>query len=86
MCDVFPLLVPRRKWNSDRRNVRIDDVVILSDPNVVRGKWTLGRVIQVYPGTDEKVRTVKVKSKGAEYKRPISKIVVIYLTEGYDEQ
>ena len=56
-----------------------DDVVILSDPNVVRGKWTLGRVIQV-------VRTVKVKSKGAEYKRPISKIVVIYPAEGYDKE
>nr|XP_054773990.1 uncharacterized protein LOC129282079 [Lytechinus pictus] len=85
MRDVFPLLVPRRKWNSDRRNVRIDDVVILSDPNAVRGKWTLGKVIQVYPGTDGKVRTVKVQSKGTDYKRPISKIVVIYPAEGYEE-
>ncbi|XP_041456247.1 uncharacterized protein LOC121408709 [Lytechinus variegatus] len=86
MRDVFPLLVPRRKWNNDRRNVRIDDVVILADHNAVRGKWTLGRIIQVYPGTDGKVRTVKVKSKGCEYKRPISKIVVIYPTEGYDDE
>ena len=83
--DAFPLLVPRRKWNIDRRNVRVDDVVILSDPNAIRGKWTLGRIIQVYPGTDGKVRTIRVRSKGAEYKRPISKIAVIYPAEGYEE-
>ena len=27
--DVFPLLVPRRKWNVGRRNVRVDDVVVI---------------------------------------------------------
>lgn len=83
--DVFPLLVLRREWNSDRRNVQVDDVVMLSDHNAVRGKWTLGRIVQVYPRTDGKVRTVKVMSKGAEYRRPIQKIVVIYPAEGYEE-
>ena len=29
--DVFPLLVPRKKWNSERRNVRVNDVVIIQD-------------------------------------------------------
>lgn len=85
MRDVFPLLVPRRKWNCERRNVRVDDVVLLSDQNAIRGKWTLGKVIQVYPGTDGKVRTVKVKTKDTEYNRPISKIVVIYPAEGYED-
>lgn len=60
-----------------------DDVVMLSDHNAVRGKWTLGRIVQVYLGTDGKVRTVKVISKGAEYRRPIQNIVVIYPAEGY---
>ena len=81
--DVFPLLVPRRKWNTDKRNVRIDDVVMLADHNAVRGKWTIGKIINVYPGSDGKVRNVKVKTVDSELSRPITKIVVIYPAEGY---
>ena len=83
--DVFPLLVPRRKWNVEKRNIRVGDVVMVSDPNAIRGKWTLGRITQVYPGDDGRVRTVKVKSKDNEYKRPITKLVVIYPAEGYQD-
>ena len=36
--DVFPLLVPRRKWNVEKRNVRVNDIVIVADSNAVRGK------------------------------------------------
>ena len=83
--DVFPLLVPRRKWSTQRRNVRVDDVVMIADPNAIRGKWTLGRIVHVYPGTDGCIRNVKVKTKDSELRRPINKIVVIYPAEGYDE-
>jgi hypothetical protein len=79
--DVFPLLIPRRKWNVDRRNVRVDDVVIVADGNAVRGKWTVGRVVEVYPGKDEKVRNVKVKTATGEYSRPVTKIAVIQAAE-----
>ena len=32
--DVLPLLVPRRKWNIDRRNVKVDDVVLVAEQNL----------------------------------------------------
>ncbi|XP_071490404.1 uncharacterized protein [Diadema antillarum] len=83
--DVFPLLVPRRRWNVERRNVRVDDVVVVSDPNVLRGKWTLGRIVHVYPGSDGRVRNVKVKTARSDYKRPITKVVVVYPAEGYED-
>lgn len=82
---MFPSLVPRKKWNAEKRNVRIDDVVIVQDPNAVRGKWTIGRVINVYPGKDGRVRNVKLKTPTTEYQRPITKIVVIYPAEGYED-
>ena len=72
--DTFPSLVPRRKWDAQKRNVRVDDVVNVADTNAVRGKWSIGRVIQVYPGTDGKVRNVKIKTATGEYRRPITKI------------
>ena len=67
---MFPSLVPRKKCNAEKRNVRIDDVVIVQDPNAVRGKWTIRRVINVYPGKDGRVRNVKLKTPTTEYQIP----------------
>jgi hypothetical protein len=65
--------------------VNIDDFVIVSDNNAVRGKWIIGRIIEVYPGQDGNVRNVKVRTPSGEYSRLITKIVVIQPAEGYDE-
>jgi hypothetical protein len=83
--DVFPLLVPRRKWNAERRNVQVDDIVIVADGNAVRGKWNVGRVVEVYPGQDGKVRNIKVKTASGEYSRPVTKIAVIIPVEDAEE-
>ncbi|XP_068723496.1 uncharacterized protein [Montipora capricornis] len=83
--DVFPSLVPRKKWNAEKRTVRVDDIVIMEDSNYVRGNWTIGRIINVYPGRDGRVRNVKIKTATSEYKRPITKIVIIYPAEGYED-
>ena len=82
--DVFPALVPRKKWQVEKRDVRIDDVVIVADSNAIRGKWTIGRIIEVYPGSDGRVRNVKVKTSTGEYSRPVTKIAVIHPAEGYN--
>ena len=82
--DVFPHLVPRKKWHTSQRNVQIDDFVLIKDQNPVRGNWTKGRVVDVFPGNDSKVRNVKVKTVKGTYERPITKIVVLYPVEGYD--
>ena len=78
-------MTPRKKWHSEKRNVRVDDFVIMQSPNAVRGKWNIGRIINVYPGQDGRVSNVKIKTRDGEYQRPISKIAVIYPAEGYDD-
>ena len=78
--------MPRRRWNADRRKVRVDGVVLLADANAVRGKWLSGRVIQVCPGPDGKVRNVEVKTASGEYRRPIGRIAIIYPAEGYEDE
>ena len=35
-----------------------------------KGHWNLGRVVEMYPGADGLVRTVKVRTKDAVYVRP----------------
>lgn len=80
--DVFPALVTRKKWRSKERNVRVNDVVVVADSNAIRGKWVVGRVLEVYPGADGYVRNVKVKTQAGEYSRPVTKIAVIHPAEG----
>ena len=61
-------MIPRRKWNTDRRNVRVNDVVVVvENPNAVTGNWKIGKVIKVYPGKDSKVRNERVKTGCEEY-------------------
>ena len=57
---------------------------MVQDSNALRGKWIAGRVIEVYPGQDGKVRNVKVKTPTGEYSRPITKIAVVQPAEGFE--
>ena len=76
--DVFPALIPRKEWCHERRNVQVDDIVTVYDDNALRGKWCVGRVMEVYPGADGRVRNVQVKTATGMYRRPITKIAVIH--------
>ncbi|XP_034088632.1 uncharacterized protein LOC117557059 [Gymnodraco acuticeps] len=53
-------LQQRPKWIKDRRNVKVNDVVILQDNTIPRGQWKLARVVEVYPGGDGRVRRLKL--------------------------
>ena len=83
--DVFQSLVPRTKWSLDRRNVQVNDMVMTVDAEAIRGKWTIGRIVEVHPGSDGKVRNVAVRTPTGEYRRPITKVSVIYPTERYED-
>ena len=63
----LPCLVPRKKWDVQRRDVKVNDIVMLVDSNAVRGNWTIGRIIEVHPGKDGKVRNITVKTQSDYY-------------------
>ena len=44
--DVFQSLVPRKKWSLHRRNVQVNDMVMTVDANAIRGKSTIGRIVE----------------------------------------
>jgi len=54
--------------------VNVDDVVILIDDSLPRNCWSLGRVVEVFPGRDDLVRSVRIKTSTSELTRPISKM------------
>lgn len=59
--EYVPNLIERRKWLRPRRNIQVDDIVIVVTPNAKRGTWPIGRVIHVITGQDQVVRSAEVK-------------------------
>jgi hypothetical protein len=74
--EYLTLLQERQKWIKPRRNVTIDDIVLLAD-NAPRNSWALGRVVNVIPDQRGLVRIAEVKTKTNVLSRPIHKLCVI---------
>ena len=58
-----PTLIRQNKWLTQHRDLQVGDVVLVSDSGLKRGEYHLGRVTQALPGTDGRVRRVKVAYK-----------------------
>lgn len=50
----------RLKRSKNRRNAKVNYIVILQDDITPRNKWKLAKVIEVYPGNDGRVRKMKL--------------------------
>lgn len=79
----------RQKWHTPRRNLSVNDVVIIKEDMLPRSQWQLGRVVETVKESDGFVRRVKVQvgerklaskrdppSRPAIIERPIQKLVV----------
>ena len=62
-------------------SLRVGDLVIISSHDVPRSYWPMGRIIEVYPGRDGVVRSVKLKTSNAELSRPSA---LLWLLEAAD--
>ncbi|MCG8045043.1 MAG: hypothetical protein N0E48_05150, partial [Candidatus Thiodiazotropha endolucinida] len=74
-----PTLNTRRKWYRTHRDVRVGDVMLVVSPDTPRGKWPLGRVLEVYPGKDGHVRVVKNQVGDGTLIRPVTKLCPLEL-------
>ena len=50
----------RSKWSRPQRNLAKGDIVLISDDNLPRNQWRMGRVNEATPSRDGKVRKAKV--------------------------
>ena len=75
-------LVHRRKWQADRKDLAVGDLVLLAESDTPRGHWPLARVSQVFPGPDGRVRTVRLTTAaGGAYTRPATKAALLEAAE-----
>ena len=75
--EYLPGLITRKKWLQRTANVKIEDLVLVSDYAVPRGNWPLGRIVKVFPGHDNVVRSAEVKTKFGVMKRPVTKLALL---------
>ena len=82
----------RQKWHTARRNVKANDIVLVQNPNLLRGQWTMGRIKQVFPSEDGYVRRCKIachtpSENPNDYlpcktlERPTNKLVVLIASD-----
>ena len=69
------MLRARSRWNEIIQDIKTDDVVLVHQTDIPRGRWPLGRVLGVFTGKDGHTRVVKVQCGGKTYVRPIHKLV-----------
>ena len=74
MQEYLTSIGSRHKWFLPTENIKVGDVVLVTEPNVLRRHWKLGRIEAVYPGRDGLVRVVDVRTGGVVKQQPISRL------------
>ena len=59
-------------------------MVLVVDPNVKRGQWSMAKVMNVYPGADGHVRSVNVKTMTGTYDKPITKLCLLLAKKEFE--
>ena len=67
-------LTVRNKWQKETAPIHVGDIVLVSEDNVSRGKWPLGRVEKVHLGKDGLVRTATVRVQKSILTRPVQRL------------
>ena len=75
----LPELSARRKWFRPRRDLKVDDVVLVMSPDTNRGNWPLGRVLETFPGKDGRVRVVKIQVGKGTTTRAVTRLCPLEL-------
>ena len=77
VTEYLPTLHLRQKWLQPQRNLREGDIVLIMDEKTPRYMWPIGRITEAYPGQDDLVRIVKIKTKSSSITRPVTKVCLL---------
>ena len=58
--EVLPTLIPFRKWKTQKRNLRVGDIVMMRYQGNLVDDYRIARVSEVFPDERQLFRTVKV--------------------------
>lgn len=72
-------LQTKPKWRQPNKDLKIGTLVLLIESNQPVASWKLGRITQLWPGSDTIVRVVTVRTATSEFKRAVTKICILPL-------
>ena len=73
--EILPTIGTRSKWISDNRNYEEGDECLLIDPSLPRYKWQPGRIVEVVPGRDGRVRSVVLRTETGEIHTNVHRLI-----------
>ena len=65
----------RKKWNSEKDDFKVGDLMLVLSTDTPRGHWPLGRITKTINGSDKRVRVVNVQVGQKELTRSVHKLV-----------
>ena len=65
------------KWHRPTKNLRVGDIVVSREDNLMPSQWSLARVIEAHEGRDGLVRVVKLRTASGTYTRPVTKVALL---------
>lgn len=72
------LLQAKTKWTREnKRQLKQGDLVLLIESNDAPINWTMGRIINLWPGADNVTRVVSVKTQNNIFKRSVNKVCLL---------
>ena len=75
------------KWNKeDVRQLGVNDLVWIVDENVKRAHYKMGRVLEVFHGSDGRVRSALVKTEDGKLKRQVVKLAPMFYESVFQEK
>ena len=79
--EYLPTLQERAKWNKVKRNLKVNDVVLVRDETAPRNVWPIGVVTRVEPDSKGLVRSVVLRTHTTELHRPVNKLILMLTAE-----
>ena len=75
--EYAPTLIRRTKWTQPEEPLEKDDLVWILEDFTPRGIWPLGRVLEVFTGSDGIARSCKLKTALGTLTRPAVKLALV---------
>lgn len=72
--EYLPELQEKVKWKTQHQNIQLGTLVLIKEDNLPPLQWSVGRIKELHPGTDNVVRVVTVKTATGLFKRAIQRI------------
>ncbi|XP_015595911.1 uncharacterized protein LOC107268059 isoform X2 [Cephus cinctus] len=67
-------LQQRQKWRTKQENMKLNDLVLIKEPNLPPARWRLARIINLHPGADSLVRVLTLQTATSVIQKPIVQV------------